>query len=134
MKTGSCTKLTRLALSREHQSNPTQGADLVKLNLKLASAFLLAALFAAPAFAQGDGPDTFTSKCAPCHGADGLAATQIGKALKAASFKTPAIVKASDAELIGFVKSGKGKMPPWAGKLSDAQIKAVVAYIRTLQK
>jgi len=106
----------------------------VKLNLKFAAAFLLVASFALPVLAQGDGPDTFNSKCAPCHGADGLAATPAGKALKAASFKTPAIVKASDAELIGFVKSGKGKMPAWAGKLSDAQIKAVVAYIRTLQK
>jgi mono/diheme cytochrome c family protein len=106
----------------------------MKLNLKLAAVFFLAASILTPAFAQGDGPDTFTSKCAPCHGVDGLAATPAGKALKAASFKNPAIVKAPDSELIGIVKSGKGKMPAWAGRLSDAQIKSVVAYIRTLQK
>jgi mono/diheme cytochrome c family protein len=106
----------------------------VKLNLNCVAIVFLAATCAAPMFAQGGGADTYTAKCAPCHGADGLAATPPGRALKAASFKTPAIVKASDTELIGIVKSGKGKMPAWAGKLSDDQIKAVVAYIRTLQK
>ena len=54
--------------------------------------------------------------------------------LKAASFKDPAIVKTPDAELIAIVKNGKNKMPAFAGKLSDDQIKAAVAYIRTLQK
>ena len=51
------------------------------------------------------------SKCAPCHGVDGLAATPAGKVLKAASFKDPAIVKTPDAALIAIVKSGKNKMP-----------------------
>ena len=106
----------------------------MKLHLKCVAIVFLAATCAAPVLAQGGGPDTYTAKCAPCHGADGLASTPAGKALKAASFKTPAIVKAPDAELIGIVKSGKGKMPAWSGKLSDDQIKAVVAYIRTLQK
>ena len=89
---------------------------------------------AAPAFAQGAGADTYKAKCAMCHGADGLGATPSGKALKAASFKDPAIVKAPDAELIGVVNKGKNKMPSYAGKLTDDQIKAVVAYLRTLQK
>jgi mono/diheme cytochrome c family protein len=42
--------------------------------------------------------------------------------------------KASDDELIAAVKNGKGKMPPNNGRLTDAQINAVIAYIRTLQK
>jgi mono/diheme cytochrome c family protein len=55
--------------------------------------------------------------------------------MKAPSFKDPAVVKASDAELIAVVKNGKnGKMPSYAGKITDDQIKSVVAYIRTLQK
>jgi mono/diheme cytochrome c family protein len=68
-----------------------------------------------------------------CHGADGLSNTPAGKAMKAASFKTPALVKASDADLIATIKNGKNKMPAYAGKLTDAQIKSVVGYIRTLQ-
>jgi mono/diheme cytochrome c family protein len=43
-------------------------------------------------------------------------------------------VKASDADLIAATKNGKGKMPAFAGKLTDVQIKDAVAYIRTLQK
>ncbi len=69
-----------------------------------------------------------------CHGAAGLGDSPAGKALKASSFKDPAVVKAPDAQLIASVTNGKNKMPPNKGKLTDAQIKAVIAYVRTLQK
>ena len=105
----------------------------MKLNLKVVAACCLAASIAAPAFAQS-GADTYKAKCAMCHGADGLGTTPAGKAMKAASFKDPAIVSATEATLIAIVKSGKNKMPPYASKLTDDQIKAAVAYIRTLEK
>jgi mono/diheme cytochrome c family protein len=95
---------------------------------------LLAASVAMPAFAAGTGEADYKAKCASCHGADGLAATPMGKMFKIASFKDPAQVKLSDAELIASTTKGKGKMPAYAGKLTDAQIKDVVAHIRTLQK
>jgi mono/diheme cytochrome c family protein len=50
------------------------------------------------------------------------------------SFKDPAQVKLTDAELIAATTKGKGKMPAYAGKLTDAQITDVIAYIRMLQK
>lgn len=106
----------------------------MKLNLNLVAVFCIAASIATPAFAQSAGADTYKAKCAMCHGADGLGATPAGKNLKAASFKDPSIVKAPDAELIAAIKSGKNKMPAYAGKLTDDQIKAAVAYIRTLEK
>ena len=106
----------------------------MKSGLKCAAIVCLVASAVAPAVAQSGGAEIFKSKCAPCHGVDGVAATPAGKALKAASFKDPAIVKAQDAELIAIVKSGRNKMPPFTGKLSDDQIKATVTYIRTLQK
>ena len=86
------------------------------------------------AFAQGSGADTYKAKCAMCHGPDGLGATPAGKAMKATPFNSPDVVKASDADLIAATKNGKGKMPAYAGKLTDPQIKDVVGYIRTLQK
>jgi mono/diheme cytochrome c family protein len=101
--------------------------------IKSAAIILLAVLIAAPAFAQGAGADTY-KKCVNCHGADGLAATPMGKALKVLSFKDPAMVKASDAQFIASTTDGKNKMPAYKGKLTDAQIKDVIAYIRTLQK
>lgn len=106
----------------------------MKLNLTHVAVFCIAASIATPAFAQSPGADTYKAKCAMCHGADGLGATPAGKNLKAASFKDPSIVKAPDAQLIAAVKSGKNKMPAYAGKLTDDQIKAAVAYIRTLEK
>jgi len=86
------------------------------------------------ALAQDSGAATYKSKCAMCHGADGLGATPAGKAMKAIPFNSPDLVKASDADLIAATKNGKGKMPAYAGKLTDPQITEVVAYIRTLQK
>jgi mono/diheme cytochrome c family protein len=36
--------------------------------------------------------------------------------------------------LIATTKKGKGKIPEFGTKLSDSQIKEVIAYVRTLQK
>ena len=104
------------------------------LQIKTAFIILLAASVAAPAFAQAPGADTYKAKCAMCHGPDGLAATPMAKNLKILSFKDPSMVKAPDAQLIASTTNGKGKMPAYKGKLTDAQIKDVIAYIRTLQK
>ena len=105
----------------------------MKLNRNRVAVFFLAAAIVLPAFAQS-GPDTYKSKCLMCHGADGLGATPAGKAMKTVSFKDPAVVNTPDAALIAIVKSGKNKMPAYSGKITDDQIKSVVAYIRTLQK
>jgi mono/diheme cytochrome c family protein len=102
--------------------------------MRTAAAILLAASLGGPAFAQAPGADTYKAKCAMCHGADGLAATPMAKNLKIVSFKDPALVKAPDAQFIASTKNGKGKMPAYTGKLTDAQIKDAIAYIRTLQK
>ena len=101
--------------------------------IRTASVILLAASIAGPAFAQTSGADAYKAKCAMCHGAAGLAATPMGKNLKMLSFKAPEMVKAPDAQFIASTKNGKGKMPAYNGKLTDAQIKDVVSYIRTLQ-
>ena len=102
--------------------------------IRMAAVILLAASIAGPAFALAPGADTYKAKCALCHGADGLAATGPGKAMKVLSFKDPAMMKATDAQFIASTKNGKGKMPAYKGKLTDAQITDLVSYIRTLQK
>jgi mono/diheme cytochrome c family protein len=94
----------------------------------------IAAIIVTPAFAQSGGADVYKAKCLMCHGADGAGTTPAGKALKAASFKDAAVISASDADLHAAVTNGKGKMPANQGKLTDAQIKAVVGYVRSLQK
>ena len=84
--------------------------------------------------AQSSGADTYKAKCQMCHGADGLGATPAGKSMKAIPFNDPQITSKSDADLIAATTDGKGKMPAYKGKLSDAEIKGVIAYIHTLQK
>jgi mono/diheme cytochrome c family protein len=98
------------------------------------AAVVLAASLAVPAFGAVAGEADYKTKCASCHGADGLAATSMGRLWKIASFKDPGQMKLTDAQMIEATTKGKGKMPAYADKLTGAQIKDVVAYIRTLQK
>jgi cytochrome c6 len=106
--------------------------------MKMRTGIMLVAIMAATtmttAFAQGSGADTYKAKCAMCHAADGKGNPSMVKAMGVKPLDSPEVVKASDAELIASTKNGKGKMPAYAGKLSDGQIKDVITYVRTLQK
>lgn len=95
----------------------------------------LALVLAIPtiAFAQGSGADIFKAKCAMCHGADGSASTGMGKSMGLKPLGSPEVQKMSDADLTTLITNGKGKMPAYKGKLSDADISAVVQYVRTLK-
>lgn len=104
-------------------------------NITRAGAIGLAVFFASvTSLAQTPGADTYKAKCQMCHGPDGLGNTPAGKAMKAIPFNSPDVLKESDTDLIAVIKNGKGKMPAFAGKIADAQITDVVAYIHTLQK
>lgn len=89
--------------------------------------FFLALALPQIANAQAGG-DTYKAKCAMCHGADGSKTTMGSKALNSAD-----VQKMSDADLTAVIENGKGKMPAYKGKLTDAQIKDVVAYIKTMK-
>lgn len=80
----------------------------------------------AMSFAQSTGEATYKAKCQMCHGATGAGDTAAGKAMKIAP-----ISKASEADRVAMIKNGKGKMPAYNSKLTDAQIKDVSTYIRT---
>ncbi len=77
--------------------------------------------------------DVYLKSCKACHGVDGVA-TAAGKKLKTHDFNSPEVAKMSDAELIGIVTKGKGKMAAFGKKLSDKQIADLVAYVRELAK
>ena len=105
----------------------------MKNQLRLVTVLAIAAC-TLPTFAQNTGAATYTSKCQMCHGADGTGNTPAGKAMRVPSFLSPATVKESNADLIAVTKNGKGKMPAYGSKLTDAEIKDVIAHVRTLQK
>lgn len=88
-----------------------------------------------------DAPDTWTKNCAACHGADGAGHTRAGKMVGAKDLTDAAYQKAfSDDQAFKAIKdgykddAGKDKMKPFSAKLSDDEIKALVAYVRTLAK
>ncbi len=91
-------------------------------------------LLTATVRAQGDGATVFKAKCAVCHGADGKGDTSMGKALKIQDLSSSEVQGQTDAQLTGVITDGKGKMPAYKGKVTDDQIKQLVAYIRTLKK
>lgn len=81
--------------------------------------------------------------CASCHGPDGKGNGPAAAALpvKPADHTNAAVMsKISDAELFKAIKEGgqaAGKSPamaPWGGTLKDEQIRALVAYVRSLAK
>ena len=102
---------------------------------RTAAIFLLALFAGHFSLAQSSGADTFKAKCAMCHGDDGLGNTPVGKSMGVVSYKSPDVLKLTNAEMTAIVKNGKDKkMPAFNGQLTDAQIKDVLLYIRSLQK
>jgi mono/diheme cytochrome c family protein len=91
--------------------------------------------------ARGSDPKTnWTNNCVQCHGPDGSANTSMGKALNAKDLTSAGIQSSfTDAEATaaikdGVTKDGVTRMIAFGSKLSDEEIKAVVAYVRTLKK
>jgi cytochrome c6 len=106
----------------------------VRNHIRVVLAGLMAASAAPLSPAQDSGANTYKAKCMVCHAADGSGNTTVGMATKTPSFNSLEMLKMSDADFIADTRDGKGKMPAYSGKLSDGQIKDVIAYVRTLQK
>jgi cbb3-type cytochrome c oxidase subunit III len=74
----------------------------------------------------------FVENCARCHGADGRAKTFHGVMLEAQNFTDAGWrVGTADAEIIHAIKTGPRSMPAFEGKLSEAEIEALAAYVKT---
>jgi mono/diheme cytochrome c family protein len=88
----------------------------------------------------GDAKANYESNCAKCHGADGKGQTKMGQKLGVKDY-TDAKVQAElkDDAAIKAIKEGlkdadgKTLMKPVEG-LSDDDVKALVAYMRTFKK
>ena len=80
---------------------------------------------AEPAALIAQGRALFVTNCSPCHGAD--AEGDDGPNLHHKGL--------TDAFIAGAIKTGfKGEMPPFGGKLKAPEVKAVVAYVHSLQR
>ena len=86
------------------------------------------------------GTQIFAANCAQCHGKDGHADTKMGTKLNAKDLTDPKVqadftdAKATQSIKEGVKENGKTTMKSFGGKLTDDEIKALVAYVRTLKK
>src|SRR4029077_8060164 len=99
--------------------------------------FFALMLFVTSIARANPGPDgaassaTFRTKCAMCHGPDG-SGSEVGKSMNVPDLRLPVVQKLADAELAQVISNGKGGMPSFKNSLSEGQIHALVAYIRSL--
>ncbi len=104
----------------------------------VAVAAVLTLVGSATARAQADAATTYAQKCAMCHGkagaGDGAAAAALNP--KPPNFTTAEFQDArTDEELVAVITDGKSPMmPSYKSQLSADEIKALVAYVRTLGK
>jgi cytochrome c6 len=114
----------------------------MKMNLNYSHKLAICALLLASLTgwsAQAAAPSTWGPNCASCHGKDGKGATMMGKKLGIKDMTDPKNQASfTDAEATKDIKegvkvNGKEVMKAYGSKLSDAQVKELVAYIRTLK-
>ena len=104
------------------------------------SVFALILLASAGVGVAGDASVTWAQNCASCHGKDGSGNTMMGKKLSVKDYRDATVQAAfSDAEAERAIKegvktNGKETMKPFGTKLSNTDIKALVAHIRSFKK
>ena len=87
-----------------------------------------------------DAKANWDANCAQCHGKTGAADTKMGKTLSAKDLTDAKVqaaftdAKATQSITEGVKENGKTTMKAFGGKLTADEIKALVAYVRTLKK
>ena len=108
----------------------------MKSSLLLAGSLVIVSSFSV---FGADGKGLWDANCAQCHGKSGAGDTKMGQQLGAADLtdakKQSSFSDAQAASAIkqGIKEGGKTKMKAF-DKLSDDDVKALVAYVRTLKK
>jgi len=86
--------------------------------------------------ALAGGRAAYTGSCAVCHGAKGDGRGVFGRTTYPDATDLTSVKNKSDAQLFWIVKNGLGftAMPAFGGQYQDADIWAIVAYVRALQR
>jgi mono/diheme cytochrome c family protein len=82
---------------------------------------------------QMDGKHLYAVRCAHCHQDNDLALKKVPPDLHSVFLRStlPSGAPATDAEVRRVVLAGKGLMPPFAGRFTDEQMSALLAYLHT---
>jgi len=91
---------------------------------------------ASDAAVLSEGKAIWGKDCKSCHGVKGLGdGTKAEKIdISCGDFSSKEFQSKSDGELFYYTKVGRKPMPSFKEKLSDKEIWAVVAYMRTMKK
>ena len=101
------------------------------ITLLIAVSFVSSAKLALAA----DAAENWGKMCASCHAKDGSGNTMMGKKSGVDDYRTAkAQAKFTDAEAVTVITDGKDKMKSFKEKLTPDEIKALVAYIRSLKQ
>jgi len=85
--------------------------------------------------AKRDAAALFKDKCASCHGKDGRAKTFKAKFNGARNLTDPAWQgEVTDERIFNSITNGRGKMPAFGKKFTDAEIESLVTFVRSLKK
>lgn len=77
----------------------------------------------------------YGSRCASCHGKDGKSDTFKGKLRSARDLSDPKWqADVSDERIFNSITNGKGRMPAFGKKLSEAETNSLVSYVRGFKK
>jgi len=111
------------------------------MNKNVIPAICASLLLVTPAALRADAAASYAKYCASCHGKDGAGHTKAGRLVKVKDLSDAAYQKTfSDDTAFKDLKDGltdsdgKVRMKPLGDKLPDDDIKALVAYVRTLAK
>jgi mono/diheme cytochrome c family protein len=83
-----------------------------------------------------NGKALWIKNCASCHGKTGLGDGVKARTIETFSgdFSAAAFQSETDGEIFGKTKLGREEMPKYDGKIPDAEIWAMVNYMRTFKK
>lgn len=96
--------------------------------LSLAGVLALSGVFAAmPAMAAPSGEQLYNDNCSACHQKNGLGIQGAFPALKGDK-----IALGNDKAVAFLVLTGKGGMPAFKDETSDAELAAIMTYVRSM--
>ena len=77
----------------------------------------------------------FSTYCATCHGRDGRASSSRARARHVRNLSDARWqYDVSDERIFNSINNGRGKMPAFSKKLTEAQVDSLVSYVRGLKK
>ncbi len=101
---------------------------------------ITAMLIAGATLRAADVKENWEKQCQKCHGPDGKGNTKMGRQSGVKDYTDPKVqAEMKDENAVktikeGIVEKGKKKMDPYKDKLTDDEIKALIAYMRAFKK